>query len=39
MDTLNKVFDKYPDIDLIYGTGYSSDLNENELKVFGLFVA
>lgn len=39
MDTLNKVFDEYPDIDLIYGTGYSSDLKENELKVFGLFVA
>lgn len=39
MDVLDKVFDVYPEIDLIYGTGYSEDLKENELKVFGLFVA
>ena len=39
MDVLDKVFDEYPEIDLIYGAGYNEDLKENELKVFGLFVA
>ena len=39
MDVLDKIFDEYPEIDLIYGAGYNEDLKENELKVFGLFVA
>ena len=39
MDVLDKVFDEYPEIDLIYGAAYNEDLKENELKVFGLFVA
>ena len=39
MNVLDNIFKEFPDMDLIYGTGYNDDLKENELKVFGLFVA
>lgn len=38
MAVLNNVFEIYPDIDLVYGTGFDN-LEPNQFKIFGLFVA
>lgn len=39
MNILQDVLDNNPELELVYGTGYNSSFEADQLKIFGLFVA